>query len=129
MRGNKILKLLSMFMLIILGLVIFIYFSFYDKAVTSGTGFGYSIDMSKSDAFYRAKELYNDEKVYTLHLISSPGSGPVEIKFTNEDYLKIMNHSKWVFYFDENLNDFLRLTFDNEKLVRIYRHNYLIELP
>lgn len=129
MRYHNTLKFFAIVTILITVLTVGLYFSFYDKVVTSGSGFGYSIGMTKYDAFYKAKELYKGSNVYTLHVLSRPGSGPDRMYFSDDEYMIFKSRNRWKFYFDENLNNVVRLEFVNDELVRIYRHRYLIELP
>ena len=103
-----------------------------DKMVTEGNAYGFSIGMTKKQVFDVAKSQYEGKMIYMLNLVDDKGvknAAHVNLKFSEEQFLQIESRDMWEFYFKKTFRNMLRLTFENEELVSIYRHKKFTELP
>jgi hypothetical protein len=104
--------------------------TYIDDAITSGDGYGFSIGDSKEQTFEKANNLYQNKKVFILYPVDHQGFGPHrEFKFTKDEYVLIKDCDFWKFYYSTGYFDLVTLTFEQNKLVRIYRHRKKFELP
>jgi len=100
-----------------------------NETTTSGEAFGFTIGMSKEEAFYRAAELYSDDQASIADPINRDGVGPRRlIEFTDDDLPILRARDQWRFYF-EGPRDSVRLRFENDALAEIHRHRQSWELP
>lgn len=121
----------SISLLLIFGIFV-VYFAYLkstyvDEKINVGSGYGFSIGDTKNNVYEKARQLYSAEVVFIRHPIRYDGYGPmIRFNFGDEEYKKIENSDKWVFYFDKR--DFIRLTFRGDKLVSIHRRRQEFEL-
>ena len=102
------------------------------EAIESGEAYGFSIGMSKVEAFEQAKQQYKDKKIYMLDLVNGynkKDGAHVELVFSEQQYAEIKDREIWSFYFKKHFRNMLRLYFEDDRLVRIYRSKKLMELP
>lgn len=101
-----------------------------DKIVTDGEAYGFTIGDSKQDTYKKAQIIFKDKKIFILYPLERGNFGPhKKISMTDSEFLMINTHENWDFYFDEGFFDFIKLTFKDDKLVKIYRHRKRSELP
>lgn len=103
-----------------------------DKVIKSAEGYGFSIGMSKSEVFGKSRQQYTGKSIYMLDLVNASGKKDkthVELVFSEQQYAEISNRDVWEFYFKKHFRNMLRLTFEEDRLVKIYRHKKLTELP
>lgn len=103
-----------------------------DKMVTEGEAYGFAIGMTKQKVYDVAKSKYEGKTIYMLDLLDNKGvrnTAHTEVDFSSDQFNQIESRDMWEFYFKKNFRNMLRLTFENEKLVSIYRHKKFTELP
>ena len=129
LQGIKYLFLL--FMVLIVGVFAYYALTYIDETVTENDAYGFYIGESKSETFKRARDLYSGQKTSILHPLNKYGGGPYkQISFTDNEYGLLKDRNIWEIYFDDGgYSDVIKLTFDSNKLISIYRHRQHFELP
>ena len=122
---------ITVFLVIVIGTyAIFCWAKYLDETITEGKAYGYNIGESKLETFEKAKIIYQNKTVYILHPIDKNDFGPHnKISFQDEDYKLIEDRDRWTFYFDEDFNNLLKLSFECGKLTKIHCHSKHFELP
>ena len=111
-------------------LVMSLFFNHHEE-IESGEAYGFSIGMSKVEVFETAKQQYKRKKIYMVDLIDEHGeksTGHVELVFSEQQYAEIKYRDTWSFYFKKNFRNMIRLYFEDDRLVEIYRSKKLINL-
>ena len=115
---------------VVVGYFVYLDFSYIDNKVLSGESYGFKIGDTQNETYRRTKNAFKSQTVFILFPLDKNGFGPhKEFYFTKEEYDLLRQRKKWEFYFDSGFFDFLVLTFENEKLITIYRHRKKMELP
>ena len=123
---------------VVVGIMIFIglfrigylWLTYIDDTITSGEGYGFNIGETKEQIFDKAIKIFQDENIYILNSLDGRGyRSHEEFEFTSEDYELLKNRNKWEFYYAEGYFDSIKLTFEQDRLVEIYRHRKKFELP
>ena len=102
------------------------------ETIESGEAYGFSIGMSKAEVFETAKQQYKRKKIYMLDLIDEYGeksTSHVELVFSEQQYAEIKYRDIWKFYFKKHFRNTLSLYFEDDRLIEIYRHKQIMELP
>jgi len=122
---------LMLFIAVIVGGFAYLMFTYIDETVTEDNAYGFYIGESKSETYKRARDLYSSQKTSILHPLNKYGGGPYkQISFTDSEYGLLKDRNLWEIYFDDGgYSDVIKLTFDSNKLVSIYRHRQHFELP
>ncbi len=135
---NKIIKRASITFGIIVALFVIVFgsYSIYcwstyiDETITEGEAYGFNIGDTKLEVFARAKNGYLNKTVFILHPLDKNDFGPhKQMSFEDEYFKLIEDRDKWTFYFDKRFFNFLKLTFEHEKLTGIHRHRKNFEMP
>lgn len=105
--------------------------TYIDDTITSGEGYGFIIGETKEQVFQKAAKIYQNEKILFLYPVDEQGFGlDKEIKFTSKEYQLVNDRNEWEFIFaTDYFSDVIILTFENNRLIRIYRHRQKYELP
>jgi hypothetical protein len=126
----KIYIIISLGAIVLLSVFIYARLTYIDNVVKEGSAYGFFISDSKESSCYRAKKVFDGEKVFIIHPVDNNGFGPHMVFNSIEDSCDLLNkRSIWRFYFDEGFYDFLELNFLDDKLFEIYRHRKKFELP
>jgi len=123
-----IITTLKIIVLVIAVLCVAIFLLFYfgtkHEIVTEGEAYGFSIGMTKKQAFAAAESQYAGKNVYMTGLLSNNVEYPkshTQLDFTTFQFNQIEKRDIWTFYYKKNFNSILRLTFEDGKLANIYR--------
>lgn len=107
-------------------------FGYGYKTVTEGQAYGFSIGMLKKQAYNAAKIQFAGKPRYMPNLLDKRGvlsSSHTLVDYSAYQYDQLESVDIWNFYFTKgNLNG-LRLTFEDEKLVDIYRYKKIFGYP
>ena len=127
---KKITAFFVAFCLILLVYTSYLYTTYIDETILTGTGYGFNIGISKSDTFNNAKKIFEDKTVYIIYPEDAYGAGPFKtISFNDKDKLILDSKNTWKIYYDTNVWDSIELTFESDKLLSIYRRRQNFELP
>ena len=102
--------------------------SYIDDIVDAGSAHGFVIGATKSDASESARRVLVDADVW----IRDPEtSGPMRaLRLTSDvEWESLQQRTEWRLFFGGDPFDSLTLTFEGDRLVRIYRHRNRCELP
>jgi hypothetical protein len=143
-------KLVSTFVVITLALLLgvgayifYLWATYIDRAVDSGQAYGLSIGDTKLKTFEKLpiafEQIGSGQEIFTevradsamaAKLGVSPGRHVmVQPRLDAFGSGALSAQDQWTFYVGRAHRDFLRLSFCNEKLCRIYRHRKYFELP
>jgi hypothetical protein len=135
---------LLFFISVISLLFLYLWATYTDKTITSGSAYGFTIGDSKLQTY---KNIPNARSHLNIgnspifisaktdeHISSVIGTKPdYEIMvqtYLNDERLPVfVNENKWNFYFNGTYFDSLKLKFCDEKLCEIHRHRKKFELP
>ena len=89
------------------------------------------IGETKEQVFDKAANAFQNETIFVRYPIDERGFGPhKEFNFTSPEFQLIEDRNTWKFYYDKGyFSDLLKLTFKEERLIKIYRHRQKFELP
>ncbi len=141
--SSKVVPVLAAMLLGFLAWVAYLYFTYIDLIVESGTSYEISIGMSKRQVYDRLEAaLYAVEGGDGNAFIDSTAeyrsadqkhdpaiSGLVAFERNDNTFNFLVESNQWDFFLEKNYRDFLRLTFCDERLCKIYRHRKYFELP
>lgn len=143
MRKAILLTIVVVVVLPVLALI-FLWASYVSDLTDNGSAYGLSIGDSKTQTFQKLEHAFNDlgsESENVLMAVTAddaaadkrgvyPGA-TILIGVTSDQasFQLLSMREQWIFYFDESRYHFLRLSFCEEKLCRIYRHRQYFELP
>jgi len=112
--------------------IIFLWITYIDKTIVSGSKYGFTIGDDRKEVY---EEILLQQKAYpNLHFYIRTGerSGDFIEAYVNSVPLeKIKNFERWGLQYDGKHEYFnvLRLKFNKNNLVEIYRHRKYFELP
>jgi len=118
--------------LIIIGIAAFLFFRIYfiNDTIVEGSGYGFSIGMTKAEVFQKVVNKYKNNTIYMLHPINHDEWGPhYKLTFSKGDLSILLERNVWRLYFDESYSNGIVFKFSNEKLVEIWRYRGSFELP
>ncbi len=98
--------------------------------VTEGQAYGFKIGESKLQSFARAKGQFNDDFISTWKDLAGECAQAnnewllLPIAFSQACKIHLLNVNNWWFYFNGDYLDSIRLTFEGDQLIRIYRHHH-----
>ena len=107
----------------------FLYFTYLDEKITTGSGYGFQIGSTKKEVFDQILNMYeNDIERYRIYKNQEYEN---EFLFSpqKKDFVNLENYNEWKFYFDKIHWDFIFFEFQNDKLILIHRHRQFYELP
>lgn len=121
---------LGLLAIVVFGYGVYLASTYIDETITTGTAYGFSIGDDKTVAFDKAKTSYLSSEVYILYPLDKNGYGPHErMTFTADDFKLVRDRDRWKLFFDKGFFNSIELTFDQGKLVKVYRHRKNFELP
>lgn len=106
----------------------FLYLSYLNETIIEGEGYGFTIGMTKEEAFKAAKFTYQEKKMFVIYSNDEDRSiSSIEkISFSDENFVKLQNYNVWSFFYGRNSID---LTFGDGALIEVHRHRQYFELP
>ena len=110
--------------------VFFLYVSYIDSEITTGKSYGYEINMSKEKAFKVIVSESKTNDIFVMYPLNENELGPLiqyDQDIMNYEYMKELD--QWVLYFNDNYHNVIKLSFSDNKLIKIYRHRKYFELP
>ena len=132
------------FIILLLAYPVYLWVTYINEAVTTGSGFGFQIGDTK-------REVYSELNAALTELSGKNGKAFIQIKsnpqlapfIATEDDFDVMIRPRfheigyegfekqdvWKFYIDASYFNTLKLEFCDGKLCRIYRHRKYFELP
>lgn len=104
-------------------------YGYIDEEITMGEGYGFRIGDSKDEVIDGLQKANG-----ASYMAVQVGNDPKEFKVIKLDQLynsNIDQYNSWLILIDseESFLNTVRLDFHNSKLVRIYRHKKMFELP
>lgn len=109
---------------------LYLYITYIDNIVLEGSAYGYNIGDSKKDVYMRAKDIHERDSVYIVYPKGSYGTDAFKkIIFSTDDAELFFKEHSWKFYYGITRKNFIELTFENNKLLSIYRRRQNFELP
>ncbi|CAI2718659.1 hypothetical protein [Nitrospina watsonii] len=124
-----LLIILAVLFLIPILYVGYLYVTYLEEYVTTGSGYGFTIGEGKEDVFNKLSQKYGSKvKRYRFYKDREIYSKD-KIEFSDEEYNGLKGYDKWKFYFDEKHIDYLAFYFEEDNLVKIERHRQYFELP
>ena len=118
--------------LLIGGLVFYWWVTYIDESVTSGSAYGFTIGHSKQVVAQQFPSITEDHPKLHVYVsygrragdnFSIPANGQAISKLMQHDKWDLLLNGQWEFF------DSIDLYFENDKLVKIYRHRQNFELP
>ena len=141
MTIKQILMVITIFLI---AYPIYLWITYIDETVTSGSAYGFDIGSSKSVAYENLNPAFNKIKNSNdrIFFILKVDSGMEESLATKRDFdvmvesrfhdvglEKFQGNDNWHFYVNGSVFDTLKLEFCDEKLCRIHRHRKNFEIP
>jgi len=114
---------------LILIIAVYLYVTYIDETIFTGSGYEFSIGTTKGATFENVKEIFKNKSLYIIFPEDSYGAGPFKEINYNSDYLVFKEKNSWKFYYSNDAWDSIELTFENNKLLSIYRRRQRFELP
>lgn len=115
---------------VLIAYVLFLYLTYTDIEITVGEYDGYNVSMTKEEAYAVVISKNQTSDFYVMHPLNENGVGLL-IKFDKNlmtyEYMNDLNI--WSIYFDDNYHNVIKLSFKDNKLVKIYRHRKNFDLP
>jgi len=124
--------MLKLGLIVLFGLCIYFYFAYGHNIVTEGEAYGFSIGMTKKKAYEAAKIQFAGKPRYMPDLLDKKGvlsASHTEVDYSASQFDQIESRDLWNFYFTVGYLNGLRLTFEDDKLVTIYRYKQIVEFP
>jgi hypothetical protein len=110
--------------------IAFFYVSYIDKTTTQGTAYHFEIGLAKDKAYNLIEKFYAENNMYLMFPLDDMEYGPlISVKDALPEYGKLKESNMWILYFGKNFRNVLKLKFENDKLVSIYRHRQYFEFP
>jgi hypothetical protein len=112
--------------------ILFLWATYIDDTVTSGSKYGFTIGSSKQQVYediFATKENYPELKIYIPY---GPRAGDnATLPPTNENFERALISDHWELLLegDGEFFNVIRLRVDNNSLTQIYRHRKYYELP
>lgn len=113
----------------------FLYFSYMDKKITTGTGYGLKIGSSKKDAYDIIIKNYG-ENIWRYSIYKSRYQDQKKeyidtfnFSLSQLGYEDLDEYTGWRFFLEESHWNYLYLEFQDGKLATIHRHRQYYELP
>ncbi len=118
--------------LVIAAYVFFLWATYIDDTVTSGSKYGFTIGSSKQQMYKDLSEVKNDHKELKLYISYGPRAGDnATLPLTNDNFERALESDHWELLLDGEGEFFnvIRLKLEDKTLIQIYRHRKYFELP
>ena len=118
-------KILITILIIIALVFLSWYFFFYDKVITEGNAYGFTIGMQKDEAVRIILKEYGKEQNIIILSPKVRRNDTKNIKILNSNKLTVMDvqpMNVWHIQFDGKKTNVLALFFNDSKLVKLRRH-------
>ncbi len=111
------------------GYIGYLYATTIHDVVKGGDKYGFQIGMTKEEVWHQLPEM--GEQTPIGYVFSRPRLEYGPLRFDAEFKQRIFQEERWGLYYDEDykFSDGIKLTFQNDKLVEMYRHRQYWELP
>jgi len=110
--------------------VAFLYLSYINDYVRSGSAYGFRIGASKVECYTAVEREFRGKNVYIVNPTrKSTADFLRKIDFDRGEHVMFYSLDRWDFYFDERLASSLELYFENDSLVEIHRKRAYFEFP
>ncbi|MGI9227243.1 MAG: hypothetical protein ACR2PU_00475 [Gammaproteobacteria bacterium] len=129
---KAILYVVGFVVLLFAGYIAYLAATYIDESVSAGSAYGFEIGLSKKQSFQSIRKQV--EKYPNLVIYYSYGNkaGDNEtVRPVDNEYSKVEVQDRWTLLLDGEGEFFnvIKLSFDEDKLIRIYRHRKYFELP
>jgi len=138
-----VLKILGAVFLAIAVYVFYLWFTYIDETVYSGTAYGLTIGDSKQDTYRKIpsslSQLSNSGDIYILIKVENDNQIDLATNSGHTIMVKTLLHDigfqrfkdldTWEFYIDASLFNSLKLKFCKNSLCEIHRHRKYFDLP
>ena len=126
---------------IIFGCIFYLWYSYIDETIVSGSAYGFTIGDSKLETYEKTSPALSKlgDNVYMEIKVTPETAG---VLATNPNYTILVSsffhevgypsfetRNRWDFYFNGSYFNKLSLIFCNKKLCEVYRHRKYFELP
>ena len=124
--------LLATPVLLVAGYIAFLWVSYISETTSSGSAYGFSVGSTKAEsaaAFTRFRQQHPEAVVYVSYGHRAGDHFTVPASVTQRDLL--VPHDQWNILIDGHKQfwNVVRLNFEGDTLVSIYRHRQYFELP
>ena len=96
-----------------------------DEIITDGEAYGFTIAMTKPQAFQAAAKQFDGSDVFMMGIGGGKNSWFTKLQFTENNLATLSQQDTWTFFFEKSFLDSLQLEFSAGKLQRIVRHQQL----
>ena len=120
--------------ILIIGIITFNYVTYIDDLQISGSAYGFTIGSTKKETVEDIKILLTNNPNVVVRIKYGPRVMDKKlVKITKTAYSELEPHNFWWILLDDTADniyaDGIKLFFDNERLIKIYRHRKYFELP
>ena len=129
---KAVLYIISFLVLLIAGYIVYLAATYIDESVTVGSAYGFEIGSPKGQSFNDIRKLLNQYPNLVIYYTYGNKAGDNEIVLPiDNEYSKIEQQDRWALLLDGDGEFFnvIKLSFNENKLVNIYRHRKYFELP
>ena len=124
--------IIGLVVLLIAGYIAYLAATYIDESVAVGSAYEFEIGSPKKQSFDDIKKLLNQYPHLVIYYSFGSKAGDYEIVLPIEnEYSKIDPQDRWTLLLDGDGEFFnvIVLSFEENKLIKIYRHRKYFELP
>lgn len=115
---------------VVLSVIGFMWATYIDVLVESGSAYGFGIGDTKRQAYLKLQSEYSDQDMWMMHPVNEQGLGPfVSLGHGQPPYDSLVSRELWAVHFGKSHWNVLRLSFQGDRLVKIFRHRQYFEFP
>lgn len=148
LAGSKLIKSIAAIAIVLAAIVggyaVYLWATYLDEITDSGEAYGLVIGETKHQVFEKLPVAFDqvgfeDHEVFIevqadaalAHSLNITQGRRVMVQpnLSSDGFLDLSAEDRWIFYNQQNYQDFLRLSFCDGDLCRIYRHRKHFELP
>lgn len=118
--------------LLIVGYIAYLAATYIDESVTDGSAYGFEIGISKKQSFQNVRKLLDKYPNLVIYYSYGNKAGDNEtVQPIETEYTKIEVQDRWTLLLDgeDEFFNVIVLSFEENKLIKIYRHRKYFELP
>jgi hypothetical protein len=129
---RTILFVVGFLVLLFAGYIAYLAATYIDESVSAGTAYGFEIGLSNKQSFQSVRKLLDKYPNLVIYYSYGNKAGDNEtVHPVDNEYPKVEAQDRWTLLLDGDgkYHNVIKLSFEENKLIRIYRHRKYFELP
>jgi hypothetical protein len=120
--------IIGILIVLVSGYAAFMWLTYIDDTVISGSKYGFQIGNSKEEALKVLRKKYQDDGLSLDYTVGQDYKAVFQKIDLEKEHELFFHEDRWKFYFEDPFN-LIKLYFEDGVLVKVHRHRRYFELP